>query len=75
MDKQQVKVKVTASVKALLLDNGFDKKFGARPLKRVIQSLLQTPLAKFILHHQAPLEVDAKLVEDSVEIEHKEAPA
>ena len=75
MEKQQVKLKVSAKVKTLLLDTGFDKKFGARPLKRVIQSLLQTPLAKYILHHQAPIEVDAKLVKDSVEIEHKEAPA
>jgi len=75
MEKQQVKLKVSAKVKTLLLDTGFDKKFGARPLKRVIQSLLQTPLAKYILQQQAPIEIDAKLVKDRVEVEQKEAPA
>ncbi|KKN22534.1 hypothetical protein LCGC14_0913990, partial [marine sediment metagenome] len=35
--------------KNFLLDNGIDKKFGARPLRRAIKKYLNTQLAKAIL--------------------------
>ena len=34
---------------ALLVENGYDIKFGARPLKRAIRSLLEDKLAKLAL--------------------------
>ena len=33
----------------LLLDRGFDPKYGARPLKRAIEELLVLPLARAVL--------------------------
>ena len=74
MELQQVQLKITAHVKKLLLEKGFDKKFGARPLRRVIQSKVQTPVAKFLLQHERPVVIDATVHEDQVVIEHKEAP-
>ena len=38
--------------KDFLIDKGFDKQFGARPLKRTIQRFLEDPLAEEILAMQ-----------------------
>jgi ATP-dependent Clp protease ATP-binding subunit ClpB len=40
---------VTTKGKAHLAEAGFDPQYGARPLKRTIQSLVQNPLAKQVL--------------------------
>lgn len=40
-----ITLSVSESAKELLADKGFDPSYGARPLKRVIQSLLLDPLA------------------------------
>lgn len=74
MKLQGVKLRVTQQVKKMLLDNGFDEKFGARPLRRIIQSHIQTPLAKFLLEHKRPLDLNAILDVDCVKIEHKKTP-
>ena len=74
MDEQQVKLNITTQVKKMLLEEGFDKKYGARPLRRVIQSHVQTPLAKFLLVNERPVHIQAALTESGVQIEQKEAP-
>ena len=74
MDEQSVKLKITTQVKAMLLKQGFDKKYGARPLRRVIQSRVQTPVAKFLLENEGPVEINAILVDEQVSIQ-KKAPA
>jgi ATP-dependent Clp protease ATP-binding subunit ClpA len=45
---------VTEEAKQLLADKGFDPHYGARPLKRVIQRMLQDPLAMKILEGEFP---------------------
>ncbi|MBE7016064.1 MAG: ATP-dependent Clp protease ATP-binding subunit [Ruminococcaceae bacterium] len=40
---------VSEAAKDLILEKGYDKKYGARPLKRAIQRLLEDPLAEFAL--------------------------
>jgi ATP-dependent Clp protease ATP-binding subunit ClpA len=42
---KDIKLKLTNSAKDLLAEKGYDKKLGARPLKRVIQRLILDPLA------------------------------
>ena len=74
MELQQVKLRITTQVKRMLLERGFDKKFGARPLRRIIQSHVQTPLAKFLLEHERPVEINAVVYKDSIKIEHKKTP-
>jgi ATP-dependent Clp protease ATP-binding subunit ClpB len=42
-------LEVTDGAKALIADKGYDPAYGARPLKRTIQRLIQDPLAVKIL--------------------------
>jgi ATP-dependent Clp protease ATP-binding subunit ClpC len=43
------KIELTEEAKDYIADNGFDEKFGARPLKRAIQKYLEDPLAEEII--------------------------
>ena len=47
---RKISLELTGSAKELLLSEGYDPNFGARPLKRSIQRLVQDPLAVKILH-------------------------
>jgi ATP-dependent Clp protease ATP-binding subunit ClpB len=47
--EKQVTLKLTAAAKTLLFREGYDPAFGARPMKRAIQRLIQDPLALRIL--------------------------
>ncbi|MGD0598974.1 MAG: AAA family ATPase, partial [Terriglobales bacterium] len=49
---RQITLELTDSAKELLLREGYDPNFGARPLKRSIQRLVQDPLAVRILHDE-----------------------
>jgi ATP-dependent Clp protease ATP-binding subunit ClpB len=47
--ERKVELKLTKAAKELLAERGYDPLFGARPLKRTIQSDLENPLAKAII--------------------------
>ena len=49
MAKLEMQLKVSESVLTALSQAGFDPVFGARPLKRAIQTQIENPLAKEIL--------------------------
>jgi len=49
IEEKGYKISVDASVKKFLADNGYDKDYGARPLKRAITTYVETPIAKFLL--------------------------
>jgi len=46
---RKISIELTDSAKELLFTEGYDPNFGARPLKRAIQKLIQDPLALKIL--------------------------
>jgi ATP-dependent Clp protease ATP-binding subunit ClpB len=46
---RRIELELTERAKARLAEWGYDPVFGARPLKRVIQREVETPLAKLIL--------------------------
>ena len=46
---RKLSLEITEQAKALLADKGYDPAYGARPLKRTIQRLIQDPLAVKIL--------------------------
>ncbi|MFW9995241.1 MAG: ATP-dependent chaperone ClpB [Candidatus Odinarchaeota archaeon] len=52
LKNQGLELEVSADVKKLLAERGYDPSFGARPLRRAIQRYLQSPLADFILSHE-----------------------
>jgi ATP-dependent Clp protease ATP-binding subunit ClpB len=47
--ERKISIELTDSAKELLFTEGFDPNFGARPLKRAIQKMIQDPLALKIL--------------------------
>ncbi len=49
LDEKKITLVVTDAAKKYLADEGYDPAFGARPLKRTIQSLVQNPLSKKLL--------------------------
>ncbi len=46
---RKIKLQVTDEAKEVLLSEGFDPAYGARPLKRAIQRRVQNPLAMSLL--------------------------
>ncbi|HEV8176487.1 MAG TPA: AAA family ATPase, partial [Gemmatimonadales bacterium] len=49
LEHRHIHLEVTPQAKALLAAEGYDPVYGARPLKRVIQRLLQNPIALELL--------------------------
>ena len=49
LETQKIKIKLQPEVKELIASKGIDKNFGARPLRRTIQSVLEDKLAEEIL--------------------------
>lgn len=54
LDKLNVKVDLTESVKLFLAEVGYDPTFGARPLKRAITRYVENPLSSYLLKNQVP---------------------
>jgi len=51
LSDKEIKVVLSKSSTRWLVENGFDKDYGARPLKRIIQRKIENPLSKEILLH------------------------
>jgi ATP-dependent Clp protease ATP-binding subunit ClpB len=50
--ERRMQLSLTPAAQQLLAERGYDPAFGARPVKRTIQQLVQDPLAMFILEGQ-----------------------
>ncbi len=71
--KMEIKLEVSDAALAHIAKAGFDPVFGARPLKRAIQSEIENPLAKQILegHFAAKDKVKADLVKGEVQFKRQ----
>jgi ATP-dependent Clp protease ATP-binding subunit ClpC len=49
LTETQIKIEVTDTAKDLLMEKGFDPAFGARPMRRAIQNLIEDPMAEALL--------------------------
>jgi len=49
LSDEELTLKLTDSASNFLVKNGYDEKFGARPLKRSIQRFIEDPLSEKIL--------------------------
>jgi len=69
--ERRIEIELTDAAKDLLAERGYDPHYGARPLKRVIQRLVQDPLAMKILEGEFPegskVQVDARLSGEALE--------
>ncbi|MBA7596609.1 Chaperone protein ClpB [subsurface metagenome] len=52
LEDKGIKVRFSDEVKELLIREGFDQRFGARPLKRTIERLVANPLARILINGQ-----------------------
>jgi ATP-dependent Clp protease ATP-binding subunit ClpC len=50
LTEQRLIMESTDAAKDLLMEKGFDAVFGARPMRRAIQNLIEDPLAEGLLH-------------------------
>jgi ATP-dependent Clp protease ATP-binding subunit ClpB len=75
LGERQITLKLTAAAKALLFKEGYDPIYGARPMKRAIQKLIQDPLALKILDGEVKPGDTVKVDADSKSGEMKFAPA
>jgi ATP-dependent Clp protease ATP-binding subunit ClpB len=71
LEERRIELVVSDEARALLAEKGYDPHYGARPLKRVVQRMLQDPLAMKILEGEFPegsrIQVDARLAGDALE--------
>ena len=49
LEERKIRVVLQPKVKTYVAEKGYDKKFGARPLRRTIQRLIEDPLAEELL--------------------------
>ena len=54
LQERQLTLELTPQARQFLIDKGFDEKYGARPLLRTLQRLLEDPLAENILLNGYP---------------------
>jgi len=47
-----------------LVDKGYNREFGARPIKRIVQTEIEDPIAELILQNEKPKKVTVKLVDN-----------
>jgi ATP-dependent Clp protease ATP-binding subunit ClpB len=68
---RRIELEFTPEAKKLLAERGYDPHYGARPLKRVIQRMVQDPLAVKILEGEFPegskVSADARLSGEALE--------
>ena len=72
MKENNIKIKIDKSVKELIAKEGIDKAYGARPLRRTIQSKLEDKLAEAILDGKIKVGVKATISSKDGEIIVKE---
>ena len=72
MQENNIELKIDKSVKELIAKEGIDKAYGARPLRRTIQSKLEDKLAEAILDGKLKSGNKAKILSKDNEIIVKE---
>ena len=74
LEAQKIKIELEPEVKELIASKGIDKNFGARPLRRTIQSVLEDKLAEAILNGdiQSGDMVAVGVSKNSIKVERKE---
>jgi ATP-dependent Clp protease ATP-binding subunit ClpB len=79
LSERKIEINLTEEAHELLFQQGYDPQFGARPLKRAIQRLIQDPLAMKLLDGEiAPgdtLTVDADMKKGVMTFERAKAKA
>ncbi|MBI3913771.1 MAG: AAA family ATPase, partial [Chloroflexi bacterium] len=77
LDEHMLTLEVTDAAKEKFAEQGFDRALGARPLRRVIQRLLEDPISEGVLSGEFKPEstVIADVIEGEVKLHPKDSPA
>lgn len=69
IQEKQIDITITQEAKQALVKLGYDKRFGARPLRRVIQDKIEDPLTDLLLEEENVEKVNVDVVEEEVEVQ------
>lgn len=68
LGKKGIRLEVTKEAKDFLMEKGYDKAMGARPLRRVIESQIRDKVTDFYLEHLDAKELQADVVDEEIVI-------
>lgn len=71
LGKKEIRLDVTAPVKDMLIEKGYDPAMGARPLRRVIEQEIRDRVTDFHLDHLEAKELVADLKDGEIQIKEK----
>ena len=66
IEENEIEITISQEAKEALVKLGYDKRFGARPLRRVIQEQIEDPLTDLILEEENIEKVHVEVVEDEI---------
>ncbi|HFI0786810.1 TPA: AAA family ATPase [Streptococcus suis] len=69
--KKGIHLVVTEAAKELLMEEGYDKAMGARPLRRVIESQIRDKVTDFYLDHIEAKNLEADVVNGTIQIQEQ----
>ncbi len=66
IEENEISITISKEAKNALVKLGYDKRFGARPLRRVIQDQIEDPLTDLILEEEKLDKVHVDVVEEAI---------
>jgi len=71
MESQEMQLVIDDNVKAVIVKEGYEPKFGARPLRRAVQKLIENPISNQIIEgkFKAGDKIQAKVVDNKIVFE------
>lgn len=66
IEENDIDITITDEAKQALVSLGYDKRFGARPLRRVIQDKIEDPLTDLILEEDVVEKVHVDVVDEEI---------
>lgn len=69
--KKGIHLEVTEAAKELLMEEGYDKAMGARPLRRVIESQIRDKVTDYYLDHIEAKNLEADVVNGTIQIKEQ----
>ncbi|TQR14221.1 ATP-dependent Clp protease ATP-binding subunit [Psychrobacillus soli] len=66
MEENDIEITITAEAKQALVNLGYDKRFGARPLRRVIQDKIEDQLTDLLLEEDTIAKVHVDVLDEEI---------
>jgi len=73
VEERRIKLTLDDSAWKLLIEQGYDSKYGARPMRRTIERLIENPISEEILLGNFPAGIAVKAIADGEEFRFEES--